>query len=114
MHLSTPALLGLLALAAGACTPAENAAQGTKSLAQEAGQATTDASITFAVKAKMIKDEQVKAGQINVDTVDGVVTLNGTQPSEAAKARAEEIARSGAAGVKKVVNNLTVVPPAAP
>ncbi len=107
-----PRSLLVAAVISAGCAAAENAAEGTKSLATEAGQGVTDGSITFAVKAALIEDDTVESRQVNVDTRDGVVTLRGTQPTEQAKARAERIAGK-ARGVRRVVNELTVGPPPA-
>jgi hyperosmotically inducible protein len=67
----------------------------------------TDAGITTAVKSKLASDDTVKASEINVDTHNHVVTLNGTVDSSAAKERAVLIARD-TNGVTNVVDNLTV------
>lgn len=64
-----------------------------------------DAGITASVKTDLAKDPDLSALAINVDTKDGVVTLNGPAPSAAAKERAETIAK-GVKGVKSVTNNL--------
>ena len=48
---------------------------------------------------------------VSVTVNDGVATLNGEVADEAAKMKAEEIAK-GEKGVKSVVNNLTVAMPA--
>jgi hyperosmotically inducible protein len=69
--------------------------------------AKSDAGITTSVKAKMAADDTVKAYQINVDTKEGVVTLTGEVPSQAAKEMAVQLARS-TDGVVSVVDNLTV------
>ena len=69
----------------------------------------TDAGITAKVNAKMAADDSVKASEINVDTHNHVVTLNGTVSSPAAKERAVTIARN-TAGVTKVVDDLVVGP----
>ena len=69
--------------------------------------AQTDAGITTAVKTKLVADSEVKASQINVDTSQKVVTLTGTVDTQAAKTRAEQIARE-TKGVLSVVDNLTV------
>jgi osmotically-inducible protein OsmY len=66
-----------------------------------------DASITAAIKAKMAADEQVKASNIDVDTKNGVVTLNGTVSSKAEADRAVAIANE-AEGVKSVTSHLVV------
>ncbi|MFD1709654.1 BON domain-containing protein [Ottowia sp. GY511] len=66
-----------------------------------------DAGITASVKTDLAKDPDLSALAINVDTKDGVVTLNGPAPNAAAKDRAETIAK-GVKGVKSVSNNLAV------
>jgi hyperosmotically inducible periplasmic protein len=72
-----------------------------------AGRKVADAEITTSVKTKLLGTKDVIANDINVDTNEGVVTLKGSVPTEAQKTRAAEIAR-GTAGVKHVVNDLTV------
>ena len=67
----------------------------------------TDAGITTAVKSKMAADDTVKASEINVDTHNHVVTLNGTVGSQAEKERALMIARN-TNGVSSVVDDLRV------
>jgi len=69
----------------------------------------TDAGVTTAVKTKMASDDTVKASEINVDTHNHVVTLNGTVGSQAEKERAVMIARN-TNGVSNVVDDLTVGP----
>jgi osmotically-inducible protein OsmY len=70
-----------------------------------------DSTITGSVKTKMAADATVPATKINVDTKDGVVTLTGEVETDAAKTKAESIAK-GVEGVKSVTNNLTVRPAA--
>src|SRR6476619_6363287 len=69
----------------------------------------TDAGITGAVKSKMAADDTVKASEINVDTHNHVVTLNGSVGSNAERERAVMIARN-TKGVNSVVDNLRVGP----
>jgi len=69
----------------------------------------TDAGITSAVKSKMAADTTVKASEINVDTHNHVVTLNGTVGSQAEKERAVMIARN-TKGVSSVIDDLRVGP----
>ena len=69
-----------------------------------------DASITAAVNAKFLKDRNVSAWDINVDTRYGVVTLNGTVSSPDKEDRAIELA-SEVKGVKKIISKLTIVTP---
>lgn len=70
-------------------------------------QVVDDAAITTALKAKFVADADLKALDISVDTVGGVVTLTGMAPSATAKDRATAIART-VDGVSNVNNNLTV------
>jgi hyperosmotically inducible protein len=73
----------------------------------QAGRAVADAGITSAVKAKFLADATVKGLRIDVDTSNGVVTLNGTVASRAEADRAMMLARN-TEGVKSVVNRLKV------
>lgn len=79
----------------------------TKEIAKKTGEVVTDAALTSAVKAKFIADPAVKALKIDVDTSNGVVTLNGTVSSQAEASRAMMLARN-TDGVKRVVNHLKV------
>lgn len=83
--------------------------QATTSAAGNAMDAVGDAATTAEIKAALVKDSELSALQINVDTKGGAVTLNGTAPSDSAKARAEEIAKA-VKGVVAVNNMLTVQP----
>jgi len=120
---------GAAAIAEGAKEAGEATAEGAGNVAQEAGdktkeiagavgsktkeivtttgEAITDGWITTKVSATFVDEALLKGSNINVDTQDHVVTLNGTVGSEAAKARAAEIARS-TEGVTRVVNQLVV------
>ena len=72
-----------------------------------ATQTVSDAAITAKVKTLFAADEVVKAHKINVDTVQGVVTLNGVVRTDAEKQRAMDIARR-ADGVRSVRDNIKV------
>ncbi len=72
-----------------------------------AGAAVTDASVTAAVKTRLLADPDVAGLRIDVDTNDKVVTLTGTVATAAQKTEAESIARD-TTGVTRVVNNLRV------
>jgi hyperosmotically inducible protein len=72
------------------------------------GTKLSDASITSGVKTKLIRDSEIDAIDINVDTFQGVVTLNGNIQSRNAKRRAAKLARS-VKGVKSVRSKLIVV-----
>lgn len=82
-------------------------ADDTKGAAKKTGRVLSDAEITTAVKTKMIADSHVHAMDINVDTDNGVVTLNGSVRDAAEKAEAMKVARH-THGVKRVVDKLTV------
>jgi hyperosmotically inducible protein len=68
----------------------------------------SDAWITSAVKMRLLANSETPALDINVDTMNGAVTLFGIVPTAAAKAAAEAEARK-ANGVKSVQNELQVV-----
>jgi hyperosmotically inducible protein len=70
-----------------------------------------DAWITTKAKIALATTEDVSAIDVNVDTVNGRVTLHGKVPTETAKARAAEVT-DDIEGVTKVVNLLQVVPAA--
>jgi osmotically-inducible protein OsmY len=71
------------------------------------GQNIDDTTVTTSVKTKLAADKLANLTRIDVDTYNGVVSLNGIVSTPLEKDRAEEIAR-GVSGVKKVVNNLQV------
>lgn len=66
-----------------------------------------DTAITAAVKAKFAGDPEVKAHEIDVDTVDGTVILTGKVDSDAVRAEAVKLARKSH-GVRAVRDNLRV------
>ena len=76
------------------------------------GQSLEDAWIHTKVVAKLIGDTKTPERKINMDVVDGAVTLRGTVDTAEAKAEGERIAKE-TDGVKKVTNQLKVVPPKA-
>jgi osmotically-inducible protein OsmY len=71
-----------------------------------------DAFITSKVKIELLTADGVDPLGINVDTLDGVVTLHGQVESSAAKTKAAQEARS-VKGVKNVRDMLAVVPKSA-
>ncbi|MFI5165857.1 MAG: BON domain-containing protein, partial [Thermoanaerobaculales bacterium] len=66
-----------------------------------------DVMISSKVKTKLIANGDIKAGDIDVGSSQGVVTLIGRVSSEKIKNEAERIARD-TKGVKDVHNELTV------
>jgi osmotically-inducible protein OsmY len=77
------------------------------------GQSLDDAWIHTKIVAKLIGDAQTPERKINVDVVNGDVTLRGTVDTAEAKSEAERIAKE-TDGVKKVVNQLKVAAAAKP
>jgi len=71
----------------------------------------SDASITMKAKTALYLAEDVKGTAINVDTINGCVTLYGTVHDEKEKARAAEEVHK-IEGVSEVRNLLHVAPPA--
>jgi hypothetical protein len=72
----------------------------------------TDDSITTDIKAKLYSEPLLKSASVQVMAKDGVVTLSGQLPDDAARLVAQHIAAS-APGVKTVVDQTTMAPPAA-
>lgn len=75
------------------------------------GQSLDDAWIHAKIVTKLIGDTQTPERKINVDVVEGAVTLRGNVDTAEAKAEAERVAKA-TDGVKKVTNQLKVVPAA--
>ena len=119
--LTIPALILAIGLSAG-CASARRAGAATKDttvaagrevghktedVAEKVADKTSDATITAAVKAKFARDKTVDASNIDVDTKDNNVTLNGTVKSQTEADQAVALARS-VEGVKDVTPHLTV------
>jgi hyperosmotically inducible periplasmic protein len=73
-------------------------------------QAVKDGWLVMKVHSEMVDEDLLSGSNIDVDVKDGVVTLRGTVPTAAGRARALEVARKND-GVKSVVDRLTVAPP---
>jgi hyperosmotically inducible protein len=87
-------------------TTVEPSRSATETMAR-AGDTVGDAAITAKVKSALLADPDVKALQIDVDTKDGVVTLNGSADRTNNVDKAVRIARR-IDGVKSVENHMTV------
>ncbi|HXE08954.1 MAG TPA: BON domain-containing protein [Acidobacteriaceae bacterium] len=74
--------------------------------------AADDATLNTQVQSKLFSDQGLRGEQIQTAVSGGVVTLNGTVSSDTARSSAAGDAAQ-VAGVKTVVNNLTVQAPAA-
>jgi hyperosmotically inducible periplasmic protein len=99
--LTASLLLGALLLSTGSY------AQG------RSDQPIDDSVITTKVKARLVKDKQVRARDIEVKTVNGVVELSGTARSKREASKAASIARN-VKGVKSVKNEIQVAAASAP
>ncbi|MFP3939379.1 MAG: BON domain-containing protein [Thermoanaerobaculia bacterium] len=74
---------------------------------QPMGQQVDDATITTRVKRTLAGDPGVRAFELDVDTMDGVVTLRGSVDDPAASRQAEQLARD-VRGVRSVQNRIQV------
>jgi hyperosmotically inducible periplasmic protein len=86
---------------------ADSAGQKIEDAAQKAGDKVADAAITASVNAALARDPSLSALRIDVDTVNGTVSLKGQAPDQAARSRATELA-SAVKGVTNVDNQLEV------
>jgi hyperosmotically inducible periplasmic protein len=81
--------------------------------AKKAGEAladaTSDARITAAIKAKFLKEPGLSSMKIHVETTDGLVTLSGTVPTHEEVAKAVKLSLE-TDGVQKVISTLQVKP----
>ena len=97
---------GVEGLRDGATTAARDGAE----VSDRAASALNDAGITAAVKTALAADPRLSAVKIDVDTKDGVVSLEGPAPDEKSRERAEVLA-AAPEGVLRVDNRLVIVPP---
>lgn len=91
----------------------EGARQVEREVGPVAREVLSDTAVTSKIKAKLLADPEVAALHIDVDTVDGQVTLNGKVANAAQKAEAEKLARA-TEGVKSVTNLIQVAGQAPP
>jgi len=70
----------------------------------------SDDSITTDIKAKMFSEPLLKSATVNVTSKDGIVTITGLVPDDAARLAAEQIA-SKTKGVRQVIDSTTMAPP---
>jgi hyperosmotically inducible periplasmic protein len=81
--------------------------QAANDLERRAQPLVEDATITAKVKAKLAADPEVRAYEIDVDTLEHVVTLSGRVETAEIRSEAEKLTR-GTEGVLGVRNNLLV------
>jgi hyperosmotically inducible periplasmic protein len=96
LRLSVVCLALVLALSLSACSSTKTA-----------GAQVDDASITAKVKAKLAADGDINPFNIDVDSNEGVVTLQGRVEKEEARTKAEQLARD-TDGVSRVINLIKV------
>lgn len=94
---------------AGAKETGRDLAQDAKQAGNEVADKVSDAVITSSVKAELVKDPNLSALKINVDTDAGRVLLQGSAPSSSARDQAMKLARA-VKGVVSVDNQLKVEP----
>jgi osmotically-inducible protein OsmY len=68
-----------------------------------------DGWLVMKVHSEMVDEDVLSGSNIDVDAKNGVITLQGTVPSEAARARALAVAKAND-GVKNVVDQLKIAP----
>ncbi|MDQ3012448.1 MAG: BON domain-containing protein [Acidobacteriota bacterium] len=95
MRILLTTLLAVIALTALGCT----------------AQTVDDSTITAKVKTKLAADTRTSAIKIEVETVNGVVTLTGSVPTDGEKSAAEQVAKN-TEDVKSVTNRIAVTPAA--
>jgi hyperosmotically inducible periplasmic protein len=78
---------------------------------RKTGGGFTDGWITMKVHSQFVPEDALEDSDIDVDTTNGIVTLSGTVPTEAGRARAVAIAKA-TDGVKSVSDKLKVMPAA--
>jgi hyperosmotically inducible protein len=109
--LAVPALLAATVSFAsaqdGAKAQARETSQDAKNAAGKTGNAIGDSWITLKIHSQFVPEDALANSDIDVDTKKGVVMLNGTVASEAARARAVAIAKA-TDGVNSVMDHLTI------
>ena len=86
---------------------AEDAADYTEERAEEAGQYIDDATITARVKTALMEADQLDAMEINIETIDATVVLNGVVATDEEADLAEQLAEE-IEGVEGVENDIEV------
>jgi outer membrane biosynthesis protein TonB len=71
----------------------------------------SDDAIATEIKARMFSEPLLKAASVDVASKDGIVTLTGVVPDEAARLAARRTA-SETHGVKQIIDSTTMAPPA--
>lgn len=87
----------------------DSVARQAKDLGRKIGDGADDLWIWTKTRTELATADDLRDSTINVDVENNVVTLSGTVPTEAQKAKAEQVAR-GIEGVRSVKNQITVGP----
>ena len=95
----------LIALGAAGCASHEPAHYAGTKQERSASQAVSDSTLSARIKTAFAADDVVKARDIKVDVMRGVVTLTGTVTSAAERSKAISIARN-TTGVVEVKDNM--------
>jgi hyperosmotically inducible protein len=85
----------------------DSLARQAKDLGRKVGAGADDLWIWTKTRTALAAADDLRDSTISVDVENNVVTLSGTVPAEAQKARAEQVAR-GIEGVSSVKNQITV------
>jgi hyperosmotically inducible periplasmic protein len=101
---SLAAAMGTVAMLGAVTVPTANTAA---YAAESAGDYMDDTAISTKIKASLIKDQELKAFDIHVDTDHGVVRLSGNVDTKIQKADAVRIAKT-TTNVRDVVNDIVV------
>lgn len=105
--LALPVLLSTTAYA-GPSLQEKATAQG-KETARQSGNAIKDSWVTMKVHSQFVPEDALEGSDIDVDTEAGIVTLTGTVPTAAGRARAVAIAKA-TDGVSRVTDRLRIAP----
>jgi len=101
------ATVSIAAAQEGAKTGDRDVKQDSKNAAANTGTSIKDSWVTLKIHSQFVPEDALKDSDIDVDTTNGVVMLNGTVASEAGRARAVAIAKA-TDGVKNVMDHLRV------
>jgi hyperosmotically inducible protein len=85
----------------------DEAADKLKKAGRKVDRYTTDASLTAAIKMKLLQEDASAAAKINVTTNNGVVTLSGSVSNVAEAEHAKKVAASQD-GVRRVISTLKI------
>lgn len=87
---------------------ASDAADYARDVAERTGDYLSDSAVTARIKAALFQADQVSAGDINVETINGHVVLSGVVATDAEADLAVQLAK-GVEGVKSVENDIEVI-----